>query len=477
MANDNKQQRIRDPIHDLIEFGTNLRNVQLEGTLWKVLQTRPFQRLRRVKQLGFSDLVYPGATHSRFAHSVGVFHTSRLLMEIVRKHLNYVQDTRENHALAAALVHDVGHGPFSHAFEDVGKRLGLKLANHETLSEELIRSGEIADVLDKGMEKGFAGNVADILKKDGVKTVHHAVVSSQFDADRLDYIRRDRFMAGSQHAGIDFSWLLANLQIGEVPTGVDDTALSPIDTFVIGPKAIHAAEAYVLGLFQLYPTVYFHKATRGIEKFFEELLVRIVHLVRQGQLSKTGLDGRHPLIRFAQKPDDMESALMLDDTVVWGALPLMHDAEDILISQFSRRLRDRNLFKCVDVRAKITHELDPKCKESPEIIEAIDKCCALVKDKLTVEMSNVVNGAIPRILIDVAERSPYKPIDKSKGPLDRIMVGTDGKELVDLQERSSVVRGLKTFKLLRAYADRNDADALKLIYNTIREEKQKCQKS
>jgi uncharacterized protein len=474
MVNGRKQQRIRDPIHDLIEFGADTRNVQLEGALWQVLQTRPFQRLRRVKQLGFSDLVYPGATHSRFAHSVGVFHTSRMLMEIVRKHLNYVQDTRENHALAAALLHDLGHGPFSHAFENVGKRLGLKLANHETLSEELIRSGEIADVLDKGMENGFAGNVADILKKDGVKTVHHAVVSSQFDADRLDYIRRDRFMAGSQHAGIDFGWLLANLQIKEVSRGVDDTALSPIETFVIGPKAIHAAEAYVLGLFQLYPTVYFHKTTRGIEKLFEELLVRIVDLVRQGQIGDTGLDGRHPLIRFAQKSDDMESALLLDDAVVWGALPLMHEAEDVLISQFSRRLRDRDLFKCVDVRAKISHELDPKCTESDEKIEAIDKCCALVKDKLTIGMTNAADGMFPRVLIDEAERPPYKSIDKTKGPLDRIMVSTDGNELVDLRERSSVVRGLKLFKLLRVYVDRNDADALTLIENTIQEEKQKC---
>lgn len=476
MANGSGQQRIRDPIHDLIVFD-GPETSQLEGTLWRVLQTRPFQRLRRVKQLGFSDLVYPGATHSRFAHSVGVFHTSRLLMAIVRKHLSNKQDTRENHALAAALVHDVGHGPFSHAFENVGKRLGLKLANHETLSEELIRSGEIADVLDKGMENGFSGNVADILKKDGVKTVHHAVVSSQFDADRLDYIRRDRLMAGSQHAGIDFSWLLANLQIGEVQRGVDDTALSPIDTFVIGPKAIHAAEAYVLGLFQLYPTVYFHKTTRGIEKFFEELLVRIVDLVRKDDVGKTGLDARHPLIRFAQKPDDIESALQLDDAVVWGALPMMQEAEDLLISGFSRRLRDRDLFKCVDVRARISHELDPKCTESPEIIEAIDKCCAMVKDKLTVQTSNVENGETPTVLIDEAERSPYKSFDKSRGPLDRIMVRTDGNELVDLQERSSVVRSLKVFKLLRVYADRNDADALTLIDKIIGEEKQKCQKS
>ena len=122
-------QRIRDPLHDLIEF--EMSN-ELECMLWDVLQTRPFQRLRRVKQLGFCDLVYPGASHSRFAHSVGVFHTARQLMEIVRKHSS--QDSKEQRALAAALVHDLGHGPFSHSFEEVGRRLQLKLADHEKMS-------------------------------------------------------------------------------------------------------------------------------------------------------------------------------------------------------------------------------------------------------------------------------------------------------------------------------------------------------
>jgi HD superfamily phosphohydrolase len=119
-------QRIRDPLHNLIEFNTS----ELERTLWEVIQTRPFQRLRRVKQLGFSDLVYPGACHSRFAHSVGVFHTARQLMDVVRK-FGVRSESRENRALAAALVHDLGHGPFSHTFESVGKRLDLKLADHE----------------------------------------------------------------------------------------------------------------------------------------------------------------------------------------------------------------------------------------------------------------------------------------------------------------------------------------------------------
>ncbi len=471
----NKQQRIRDPIHDLIVFdGPEVS--QLEGTLWNVLQTRPFQRLRRIKQLGFSEFVYPGATHSRFAHSVGVFHTARQLMEIVKRQTGARQDTRENHALAAALVHDVGHGPFSHAFETVGRRLNLKLADHETLSEELIRSGEIADVLNREMGKCFSDDVADIIKKNGVKTVHHAVVSSQFDADRLDYIRRDRFMAGSQHAGIDFRWLLANLEIDKVAQGVEDTLLSPVETFVIGPKAVHAAEAFVLGLFQLYPTVYFHKTTRGAEKLFEELIVRIVTLVRNGDADKTGLSFRHPLIRFAENPEGVEIALLLDDTVVTGSLSLMSEAMDPLVSEFSQRLRDRRLLKCFDVRDVIANKIDPTCLNSPEILPLIDRCCALVKAKLTNDSAVNEDQSLPKLLIDEAERSPYKDVDRSKGPLNQIMVRS-GNGLVDLKERSGVVSALQKFKLLRVYYSKDNTEIVSEVNSAITEGIAECQKN
>ena len=184
-----KQQRIRDPLHDLIEF--DVERSQLENVLWRVVQTRPFQRLRRIKQLGFSDFVYPGATHSRLLHSVGVFHTARRLMRVIEKHLP--KDTRGDQALAAALVHDLGHGPFSHAFERIGERFSLKMADHQAVSEVLIRDSEVSKEL-SDLGSGFASDVADMVGGIGAPTIYSAVVSSQFDADRLDYMRRDRLM-------------------------------------------------------------------------------------------------------------------------------------------------------------------------------------------------------------------------------------------------------------------------------------------
>jgi len=461
-------QRIRDPLHNLIEFA----DVELERVLWRVIQTRPFQRLRRVRQLGFSDLVYPGASHSRFAHSLGVFHTARRLMDVVRSRQQGGSPTRENIALAAALVHDVGHGPFSHAFETVGKRLGLPMADHEHVSDMLIRSGEIAEILND-MGSGTAVDVADIVKKEGRKTVHNAVVSSQFDADRLDYMRRDRMMTGTQHGAIDFNWLVANLEVADVPTGVDDTQTGTVATFVIGPKAVHAAEVYVLGLFQLYPTVYFHKATRGAEKLFAELLVRVVTLVRTGHVAKTGLDARHPLIKFAENPDNLDVFLSLDDGVIWGSLSMMADAEDALLREFSVRLRDRQLYKCVDIRGRATHEFDPESKGAPEHLAKIDTCCARINARLT-ELLKDDRNEIPKILLDEAKRSPYNDAVGSKGPTERINVRTEGGALVDLKQRSRVVASLPDFTLFRAYHDRCDTESMHLINRTIDEEVAAC---
>lgn len=454
-----KQQRIRDPLHDLVEF--NVGRSQLEDVLWRVIETRPFQRLRRIKQLGFSDFVYPGATHSRLLHSVGVFHTARRLMKVIEKYIP-AKDAQVDQALAAALVHDLGHGPFSHAFEKIGDRFGLKMANHEAVSDILIRDGEVFDVL-REMGSGFANDVADMVSGSGTPTIYSAVVSSQFDADRLDYMRRDRLMTGSQHAGIDFEWLVENLEVGEVEHSVAETRLKPVQTFVLGRKAIFAAEAYVLGLFQLYPTVYFHKATRGAEKIYTELLSRTITLIKDGSAERTGLPTAHPLVKFSKTPDDIECSLALDDTVIWGALSLMADSSDAWISQFAERMRDRKLYKCIDVRAKIAHDKDDGAASS----SAADTVCAGIRDEIVKfldESSTKYPDAPPRILIDEVERSPYKELtEETKGPLNQINIRTEGDHLVDLSKRSNVVAELKTYKAFRVYHADSDDEAKRKI--------------
>lgn len=459
-----KQQRIRDPLHGLIEF--NVERSRIERVLWDVLQTRPLQRLRRIKQLGFSDFVYPGATHSRLLHSVGVFHTAKHLMTVIDKYVP-ARDPKADQALAAALLHDVGHGPFSHAFEKFGERFNLKMAHHETVSDALIRDSEITPLL-REMGSGFANDVADMVSGNGGRTIYSAIVSSQFDADRLDYMRRDRLMTGSQHSGIDFEWLVQNLEVDEVEHHVGETRLPPVQTFVLGRKAIFAAEAYVLGLFQLYPTVYLHKATRGAEKIFVELLARIFTLVQGGLIEKTGLPAKHALVKFVQSPEDIECALALDDTVIWGALSLMVDADDVCVSTLARRMRDRRLYKCLDVRAKIAHDRS----DSDAVSDAADKVCESIKAEITQYLdgwSEKEPDAPPRILIDEAERSPYRDMypEDPTAPLNQINIRTEGGRLEDLSKRSEVVAKLGTYNSFRVYYTEDDEDTKKKLLDIM----------
>ncbi len=428
--------------------------------MWRVVQTRAFQRLRRVKQLGLSEFVYPGATHSRFALSLGVFHTARLLMKIVEEHLGEARwrGNQAQHALAAALVHDVGHGPFSHAFEAVGKRMNLQLANHERISDRLNRDGEISQVLDAQLGSGFATNVADVIKQ-GPGSIYSAVVSSQFDADGLDYMRRDRLMTGTQHGAIDFDWLMANLEVGSVPYGVDEKKVGEVETFVLGPKAVYAAETYVLGLFQLYPTVYFHKATRGAEKILGELLFRVMSLASSGDWRRTGLPNKHPLLAFAKSPDKLDRMLALDDTVLWGALSFLADASDETIKSLATRLRDRQLYKCIDVRERLRMKLGEDAKE-----EVVEQVCQKVDAKIAEWLASKTDVA-PRIMTDKADREPYRQFQDSKGPLNQILIKTSSGELVDLFKRSKVVAAIGTFKLYRVYV--SDDEAWLFVEQTI----------
>lgn len=461
-----RPQRIRDPLHNLIVFGTG----EFEHTLWRVLQTRPFQRLRRIRQLGFSDLVYPGATHSRFAHSVGVFHTARILMRIIEGHIKdkglQFSEHNQQVALAAALLHDIGHGMHSHAFEDIGKKQNLTMAHHEHVTKLLIQDSEITGVLCDKLGSGFANDVATLFESKTPKNLYAAVVSSQFDADRLDYMRRDRLMSGVQNSAIDFDWLIANLEVGTVKIGVDDQPLSEVETFVLGPKAIYAAETYVLALFQLYPTIYFHKTTRAAEKVFTALMMHLIKLVGDGSYTKTGLPETHPIVRFAKDSDSLANALALDDTVFWGALPMLAEAPDLLIQKCAISLLERKLPKCIDIHEKLLPSVR-KLTNKEEAQKRLQRLMSSVKTKLAAWQDSQSDGKMPRILLDEASRTPYKPFGEMTGRLNQILIRSSDDGIRDMAESSNVVSAIEAFELFRAYVDQDDKEARAVIASAI----------
>jgi HD superfamily phosphohydrolase len=357
---DERTQRLRDPVHGLIVFRDKDRLAQLA---WRLISTPEFQRLRRIRQLGVSEFVFPSATHTRFAHSIGVFHTARTLVEIVRREIGAIgqpfDPNRAEVAVIAALLHDLGHGPSSHTFESVQRSRGLA-KKHEIWTAEIIRApaGDVRLVLDTYQSDGaFTEEVAGLLEAEDPTDIYHAVVSSSFDADRLDYLRRDRLMTGTGAGAIDFDWLMEQLRVAQVeieaadPGGDEERVIVP--TFCLDPKALPAAEQFLLSRYTLHEQVYFHKTTRCIEAMIAKLLRRVADLTDEAAtVSATGLDERHPLVRFF-RPDGatLTNYLALDDVVVAGAIERMTDAEDATICDLARRLRERKLYKTLDLRA------------------------------------------------------------------------------------------------------------------------------
>lgn len=355
-----RTQRIRDPVHGLITFYSNDKIDQLA---WKLIDTNEFQRLRRIKQLGVSEFVYPGATHTRFIHSIGVFHVARQLLNVVRREIGEIEEDlekprRDHVAVIAALLHDVGHGPFSHTFEGVQKARGIK-KEHEEWSADIIRSekGEIRHILET-FRPGLADAVADLLTLENPEDIYHAIVSSSFDADRLDYLRRDRQMTGTGAGAIDFDWLVEHVRVRSInldaPDGIGDDGGLKVPTFCIDVKALPAAEQFLLARYTLHEQVYFHKATRCIERMIARLMSRIAELAKNLDSIKltSGLDANHPIIRFfCSDSPTVDDYLALDDVVLLGSLERLVLGNDIEVGNLARRLRNRELYKTLDCRS------------------------------------------------------------------------------------------------------------------------------
>lgn len=433
-----KPRRIRDPVHDLIPFDTD----KFEQTAWKLLELPEFQRLRRIKQLGFTELVFPGASHTRFAHSVGVFHTARQLAARIEGLLgeNFNRD-RAQVAMAAALVHDVGHGPFSHAFEAAISGVDEK-KHHEEWTAEIVTGSTGVNRVLESFRSGFSKEVADLIVADTPADIYASIVSSQFDADRLDYVRRDRMMAGVLHGGFDFSWLLANLEVGSVPLTQDDEVIGEVEALILNTKALQAAESYVLGLFHLYFTIYFHKTTRGSEQILTAMVKRLSELIKDDAGHLAGISSNHPLYRFL-KSGTLSDYLWLDDTSVWGSLSDLSQAKDKTISHLALRLACRRLYKAIDVGALLNSR-------------GGEAAIAKFKMRLAEQQRNGEFGPID-VFSDTAKRNPYQRKGlETPDVLKKVLIRRpDGTSFEDLRDRSDVVRALEEKAIFRVYVRDN----------------------
>jgi len=389
-------KRLLDPIHGLIVFDQDDKTDMLA---WQLINTPEFQRLRRIKQLGVGELVFPGATHNRFAHSIGVYHNARKLMKVIQREVDTFDQRRAQIILLAALLHDIGHGPFSHGFENASRTVAESnecwaYTKHEKISAELIQaeSGTLRKVLDEH-DAALAEQIAAVIAAEDPTDIYHAVVSSSFDADRLDYLLRDRYMTGTGTGSIDYGWLMDNLTTYIIHVSQDDDEPRQVPTFVFKNKARQAAEDFLLARYRLYAQVYLHKTTRGFEKLASALFKRLAN--KDVTPDSVELDPNHPLMRFfSPEGGTLDDFRRLDDTVVWGAIECMTRGKDPTVKVLAERLLHRQRLAVLDLATEYGHESEARLNAEKRLDDFLNKRIdtSVFKDKAQLSLYSRSDG-------------------------------------------------------------------------------------
>ena len=310
---------INDPVFGFINIP--------KGLLYDIVRHPLLQRLTRIKQVGLSSVVYPGAQHTRFQHSLGAFHLmSEAITQLASKG-NFIFDSEAEAVQAAILLHDIGHGPFSHVLEDTI----VKGVSHE----------EISLMLMERMNKEMNGQLSlaiQIFKDEYPKRFLHQLVSGQLDMDRLDYLRRDSFYTGVTEGNIGSARIIKMLDVAD-------------DRLVVESKGIYSIENFLTARRLMYWQVYLHKTSVAYEKMLISTLLRAKELASQGVELFASPALRFFLYNdinpteFYNNPDCLENFIQLDDNDIWTALKVWSTHTDKVLSTLSTGMINRNIFK------------------------------------------------------------------------------------------------------------------------------------
>ncbi len=263
---------VRDPLWN---------NVRLDDTARQLVDSAPFQRLRYVRQLGLAHLVYPGATHTRFEHALGAYHLASQAVALLgeRGSLQEVDPADVHIVRAAALLHDIGHYPFSHALEEIGA------PHHEEVARPLITSGPVADILRRSLGADAPERIVAFVRG-ASRSPLQGLISGSIDLDKLDYLRRDAFMCGVPYGQIDVDRLLNAIAVVADP---DTHRL----TIGVAEKALSALESLLFAKYQMYRNVYWHHTVRSATALYKRIVADAITsgALRPDELSTFGDEG------------------------------------------------------------------------------------------------------------------------------------------------------------------------------------------
>ncbi|MBS9337958.1 HD domain-containing protein [Fructobacillus parabroussonetiae] len=333
-----QEKVLRDPIHDFIHIQDQL--------ILDLINTKEFQRLRRVQQLGVANTIFHGATHDRFGHCAGAYELARRVTDYFGQYFasktpgdGFWNPEERMVTLAAALLHDVGHGAFSHTFEH------LFHTDHEAMTQQIIMGDtEIHQVL---LQEGpdFPNKVASVIAKTYPNPQVVQLISSQLDVDRMDYLLRDAYYTGASYGEFDLSRILRMLRPCQRGIAVN-----------IG--GMHAVESYLVARYQMYLQVYFHPVSRGMEILLEHLLGRVKELLSAGKEPQS-LVG--PLLAPVFQEDHdltVHEYLRLDDNLFLTAINGWQDSDDTILADLSQRFLGRKPLKSIQINEQSAPHLD-----------------------------------------------------------------------------------------------------------------------
>lgn len=316
---------INDPVFGFIKIK--------RGLLYDIVQHPLFQRLNRINQLGLASVVYPGARHTRFQHSLGAFYLMTEAVKSLNEKGVYIFDSEAEAVQAAILMHDIGHGPFSHVLENTL----IQGISHEDISLRMMEQ------INREM-KGQLTLAISIFKDEYPNKIFHQLISSQLDMDRLDYLRRDSFYTGVTEGNIGSARIIKMLNVKD-------------DRLVVEAKGIYSIENYLTTRRLMYWQVYLHKTAVGYEKILVNTLRRARDLMRQGHQ----VFASPALAYFLNSDSDFDQQALdiyaeLDDSDIWSALKAWKHSDDKILSTLAADMTDRHLFKVEVTEERPTDE-------------------------------------------------------------------------------------------------------------------------
>ena len=361
---------INDPVFGFIKIP--------KGLLYNLVRHPLLQRLTRIKQLGLSSVVYPGAQHTRFQHSLGAYYLMSEAIQQLTAKGNFIFDSEAEAVQAAILLHDVGHGPFSHVLEDTI----VQGISHE----------EISLLLMERINREMNGQLAlaiRIFRDEYPKRFLHQLVSGQLDMDRLDYLRRDSFYTGVTEGNIGSARIIKMLDVKD-------------DQLVVEAKGIYSIENFLMARRLMYWQVYLHKTSVAYERMLISALLRAKELAARGEEVFASPALRFFLYNdigreaFFDRPECLEHFVQLDDNDIWTALKVWCSHPDKVLSVLSTGMVNRRIFK-VEISS------DPvACERKRELQETISR-----------KLGIALNEAAYFIATPGIERNMYDEADDS----------------------------------------------------------------